>query len=199
MPAIDIQPITPALSNAYFSLFDHAFSDNPRWAGCYCAFYDDPIADDQWDASDEEFALRNRANRADTIARGEAHGLLAFVDSKPVGWVNAGPRNSYGNLRIFARAVGPGDPAIGSVMCFVIHPEHRTQGVATALLGAVDDYFRDLGLFVAEAYPRREPPANPGFPWSAAYYKGTPEMYRKLGYLPHREFERFTAVRKTLE
>jgi GNAT superfamily N-acetyltransferase len=195
---MDIRPISPALTDDYFALFDNAFTDNPYWAGCYCAFYDDPRPDDEWDSSQSGFAVRNRENRETTIAAGNAHGLLAYQGGRPVGWVNAGPRDRYGNLRIFAEAIETDGPPTGAIMCFVIHPEYRGTGVASALLGGLDDYFRDLDLVVAEGYPRREAPADPDFPWSAAYYKGSPDMFRKAGYRPHREFERFVAVRKTL-
>jgi GNAT superfamily N-acetyltransferase len=83
-------------------------------------------------------------------------------------------------------------------MCFVIHPDHRGDGVASGLLAELDDYFRDFGLSQAEGYPRREAPANPDFPWTAAYYKGSPTMYEKAGYRVHRQYEHFTSVRKQL-
>ena len=195
---MDIRPITPALVDDYMALFDNAFSDNPHWAGCYCAFYDDSRSRKEWNASRPDFASRNRENRQNTISERQAHGLLAYESDRPVGWVNAGPRRRYGNLHTFSQAVDPNDPPVGSVMCFVIHPEHREKGVATALLAEVDDYFRDLELTVAEGYPRRATPADPSFPWTAASYKGSPEMYRKAGYLPHKEFDDFVAVRKAL-
>ena len=195
---MDIRPITPALVTDYMALFDNAFSDNPRWAGCYCAFYDDPRSVEQWNASRSDFASRNRENRQNTISEGKACGLLAYESDRPVGWVNAGPRRRYGNLHAFSQSVDTHDDPVGSVMCFVIHPEHRERGIATALLAEVDAYFRELDLSIAEGYPRRGAPANPNLDWSATSFKGSPEMYHKAGYLPHKEFEDFVAVRKAL-
>lgn len=197
-PVMDIQPISPERADDFFALFDNAFTDNPHWAGCYCAFYDDPTPTDELDSSAPGFAERNRRNRAATIAAGRAHGLLAYEDGHPIGWVNAGPRHSYGNLRIFAEATEELDPPTGSIMCFVIHPEHRGRGVASGLLAALDDYFRGLGLVIAEGYPRPTAPTDPDFPWTAAYYKGTPTMYEKAGYRRHREYRGFVAMRKDL-
>ena len=191
-------PLTPDLVDDYFLLFDNAFPDNPDWAGCFCAFYDDPGSDEEWDPSNPAFAARNRANRAATIAAGNAHGLLAFDSGVPIGWVNAGPRDSYRNLRVYAEAIEPGETGIGCVMCFVIHPDHRKRGIGTALLAEVDDYFRSLELSTAEGYPRKKPPQDPHFPWTAAYYKGSPDMYRSAGYLTHRDHDYFVAVRKVL-
>jgi len=195
---IKIRSITPDRADDYFTLFDNAFSDNPDWAGCYCAFYDDPRPDTEWDASVPGFAERNRENRARTISEGKAHGLMAYETGRPVGWVNAGPLDNYGNLRIFKEAAERGGPSVGGIMCFVIHPDHRGQGVASALLKHVDDYFRDFQLAVAEGYPRKARPDNPDLPWGAAFYKGSPDMYRKAGFEPYRKFDRFVAVRKTL-
>ena len=110
---------------------------------------------------------------ANASAPGKPNGLLAYDDEAVVGWCNVGPRDAFVNLRAYAEAVEPGDAPTGSVMCFVVHPEHRHRGVATALLASVDDYLRDLGMATAEGYPRAAPPADPAFPWTAASYKGT--------------------------
>lgn len=195
---METRTLTPDLADDYAALFERAFSDNPRWAGCWCAFYDDPCADEDWDPADPAFAARNRANRLAAIRAGEVTGVLAYADGRAVGWVNAMLRRSYGNLRIFDTTVGEDDLEVGAVMCFVVPPEHRGQGVATALLEAVDDHLRTLGADVAEAYPRTEAPDIPGFPWTAAFYKGTREMYDRAGYEPHRDGSRFTVMRKAL-
>ena len=195
---MDIRPITPALVNDYMVLFDNAFSDNPHWASCYRAFYDDPRSAEDWNASRSDFPSRNRENRQNTISEGKAYGLLAYESDRPIGWVNAGPRRLYGNLHAFNQAADSKDPPVGSVMCFVIHPEHRAKGVATALLDQVDDYFRELDLAIAEGYPRRGASADPNLGWNANSFKGSPEMYHKAGYTPHNEFGDFVAVRKAL-
>lgn len=194
---MDIHPITPDQVDDYFVLFDNAFDDNPDWAGCYCAFYDDPRPDEDWDPANEDIGLANRAFRRDCIMSGRAYGLLAY-DNGPIGWVNAAPRDSYRNLRLFAEAVGNDDPPVGSIMCFVIHPEQRNRGVATALLESVDEYLRDLGMEIVEAYPRKAPSDRANFPWTAAYYKGTPSMYQNAGFKRYREFEYFISMRKEI-
>lgn len=193
---MEIRAIEPGLVDDYFHLFDNAFTDNPFWAGCFCAYYDDPGSEDDWNPADPQASSQNRANREATIRDGKAHGLLAYEDDEAIGWVNAGPRELYGNLRAYAEAVEPGDDPIGAIMCFVIHPDWRGRGVASALLEEVDSYFSGLGLVIAEAYPRKTAPGNPKFPWTAAYYKGPPTMYEKAGYTRHREYEHFVSMRK---
>ena len=141
---MEIRPLVPQLADDFVSLFDAAFSDNPYWMGCYCAYYDDPCSDDQWKAS-ADAAPAHREARCERIRAGQANGLLAYDDESVVGWCNVGPRNTFVNLRAYAEAVEPGDAPTGSIMCFVVHPEHRHRGVATALLERADDYLRGIG------------------------------------------------------
>ena len=178
----------------YLELFDAAFSDNPYWAGCYCLFYDDP--DPGWEA--RERAGAHRTVKADRISAGLAYGLLAYTDGHPVGWCNAGPKRSYLNLRYYRDVPDISGEEIGLVMCFVIHPDHRRQAVATSLLNAADRYLLDLGMTVAEAYPRSAPPKDPDVPWTAHYYKGSKDMYERAGYSQVGEGDGFLVMQKRL-
>jgi len=193
--ALELVPLRAEHADDYLAFFDRAFVDNPAWSGCYCAFYDDPCADVDWDGAQ---GLAHRAARGAQIRSGRAHGVLALDGAEIVGACNAGPRAAFGNLRIFGAAVDDPDEPVGAVMCFVIAPERRREGIATALLGRAERYFRELGLSVAEGYPRTLP-SDPALPTSAWYYKGSPAMYERAGYAPHRRFERFTCVRKRLQ
>ncbi|MFI5317656.1 MAG: GNAT family N-acetyltransferase [Myxococcota bacterium] len=195
--ALEIAPLTPAHLGDYLALFERAFSDNRYWSGCFCAFYDDPCPDAAWSPGPEAGAA-HRAARSEQVRSGRAHGVLAFDGGRAVGWCNAGPRAAFGNLRAFGAAVGDPNERVGSVMCFVIAPERRREGIATALLTGAERLFRALGLAVAEAYPRAAPSPNPALPASASYYKGAPEMYERAGYALHRRFEHFLCVRKSL-
>ena len=143
--------------------------------GFYCAYYDDPCRT----TSDRRPCCALPRGQCERFAPGKQR----FLPTTRCGgcWCNVG-RASFVNLRAYAEAVEPGDSQTGSVMCFVVHPEHRHRGVATALLASTDDYLRDLGMATAEGYPRAAPPTDPDFPWSAASYKGTRDMYEQAGY-----------------
>jgi len=196
--AIRVEPLGPERVDDYLSFFDSAFADNPRWAGCYCAYYDDPCADDEW-VADAAGAAAHRAFKAERIRRGSARGLLAYRGAEVIGWCNAGPRSGFGNLRAFAGAISDPDEPVGCVMCFIVLPAHRRSGVGSALLAAVDDYFRELGLAVAEGYPRAPSHEVPSYlPWSAASYHGTESMFRAAGYDMTREVGSFAVMRKRL-
>jgi ribosomal protein S18 acetylase RimI-like enzyme len=194
---MDIRPLMPELADAYLHLFDTAFADNPWWRGCYCWYYEDPCPDDEWDPSDSAQMAHNRVRRRRQIEGGDAHGLLAMQDDAVIGWVNADRRDRYGNLRGMAASIEDDDPVVGSITCFVIHPDHRREGVASELLAACDDHLRGLGAEAAEAYPRRSPSPT-GMPWTASFYKGSPAMYERAGFTTHRELEHFSVVRKDL-
>jgi len=193
---LELVPLRPEHCDEYCAFFDRAFADNPAWSGCYCGFYEDPCSDADWNP-DASAGPAHRAARRRQIASGRAHGVLAFDRGEVVGWCNAGPRASFGNLRVYGSAVDDPREPVGAVMCFVIAPERRREGIATALLGGAEELFRELGLSVAEAYPRAVAP-NPALPSSASYYKGSPAMYERAGYQPHKRFEHFTCVRKRL-
>jgi GNAT superfamily N-acetyltransferase len=194
--ALEIVELTPQRIDDYLAFFDVAFRDNPYWAGCYCGYYDDLCSDEAWRPATQ--GAVNRANRASVVRSGRARGVLAYSGGRVVGWCNAAPRSSYANLRAYAAAVE--DPADdpGLVMCFVIDPDHRREGVGTALLEGALDAFRRQGLPWAEAYPRRAAPDDPAFPWTAAFYKGSLAMYEKAGFMVHGGHEHGYVVRRPL-
>jgi len=193
---LELVPLRAEHADDYLAFFDRAFADNPAWSGCYCVFYEDPCSDAEFSPA-AAAGPGHRAARRAQIASGRAHGVLAFDGAEIVGWCNAGPRAAFGNPRIFGSAVDDPREPVGAVMCFVIAPERRREGIATALLGRAEQLFRELALSISEAYPRAVPP-NPALPASASYYKGSPAMYARAGYRPHKRFEGFTCVRKPL-
>src|SRR5262252_1251272 len=102
--ALDLVPLRPEHADDYLAFFDRAFSDNPAWSGCYCGFYEDPCADEEWNPA-AAAGPAHRAARRTQIASGRAQGVLAFDGKQIVGWCNARPRAAFGNLRIFGTAV----------------------------------------------------------------------------------------------
>lgn len=189
---IEVVELAPGRAEDYVALFDDGFRDFPDWAGCFCAFYDAPagqVFDPDADAD------RHRQERIDRIQSGRARGLLAYRDGRPVGWCNVAPRSLVPNLRIFADAIEDpsDDPAV--IMCFVIHPDHRGSGVASALLAGALDAARRWGCPWLEAYPRPPGADLDGLPASAAFYKGPLAMYEKAGFEVVRDLGAFLVVR----
>lgn len=179
-PDITVVELAPDRLDDYLALFDSAFVDNPHWDGCFCAYYDDPCCAQDWRPGAD--ATAHRRARTERIGSGVARGLLAYVGSLPVGWCNASPRSSYGNLRDYALAIDDpaDDPAL--VMCFVVRPAHRGQGVATALVHEAVAAAARWGSPWLEAYPRKPEPVTGALPWSAVSYKGPLGMYLAAGF-----------------
>ena len=195
-PQISVRELKPELLSDYLTFFDKAFSDFPHWAGCYCGFYDTPGND--WDPTTNA-GPEHRAARSERISSGNARGLLAYIDDKPVGWCNAQPRASLLNMRSYEVALTDPEEPVGSIMCFLVAPEHRGKGVCTALLSAACDKFRRDGLHVAEGYPTTNPSKRAWqIPWAEDNYKGPLKVYLRNGFMIHRQLERFAIVRRQL-
>ncbi len=191
-----VRELKPELLDDYLKFFDQAFSDFPHWAGCYCGFYD--AHGDTWDPT-AKAGPEHRAARSELVRTGRAQGLLAYADERPVGWCNAQPRTNFVNMRHYAVALDNPNEAVGSIMCFLVGPQHRGKGVGTALLNAASDKFHRDRLQIAEGYPATNPSKrNWEIPWAEENYKGTLNMYLKNGFKIHRQLERFAIVRKQL-
>jgi len=187
MTDVVIRKLAPDLLGDYLQFFDReAFTDNPRWASCYCFFNHAPHDTEDWETRTAE---QNRAAVTARIQAGQMHGFLAYADGRAVGWCNAGPKELYSTLD----PDPPGDERVGAIVCFVIAPPYRGQGVATALLGAVCASLAEQGLTVVEAYPRQEW-KNP-----AADHHGPRAMYEKAGFVPFREEGGALVMRRQLE
>ena len=177
-----------------------AFPDNPDWATCFCLHYNVCEADGPWA---ERTGPQNRADKEAMIRAGQTHGVLAYREGRVVGWCHAAPRYTLRRLSEWAEeseTFNPGntDP-VGAIVCYVIAPDSRRQGVATALLGEACALLTDLGMEWAEAYPRTAEP-KPGGQLStdARSYHGSLSMYLRAGFEPLYTLEYMTVVRRQL-
>jgi GNAT superfamily N-acetyltransferase len=171
----DIRPLTPAARVDFLDFFEQrAFTDNPEWASCYCHF---PHADHRTVVWSERTAAQNRAATCARIDDGRMSGWLAYEDGAVIGWCNAGPRRA---VEALFDEPEPLADRIGAIACFVIAPERRRRGLATALLDAACTGLRERGFAWAEAYPRRDPHGGPGSP--AGNHFGPLAMYRRAGF-----------------
>jgi GNAT superfamily N-acetyltransferase len=147
--SVEVRPLSPDRLDDFLAFFDgEAFSDNPDWAFCYCqCFYEDHAKVD-WTARS---AAENRDCAIRRARTGAMQGYLAYRGGHVVGWCNAAPRPL-----LHALDDEPVDAAArrGVILCFLVAPSARGQGIAKALLKAGSEGLRAQGLEVIEANPR---------------------------------------------
>ncbi|MBI3997660.1 MAG: GNAT family N-acetyltransferase [Armatimonadetes bacterium] len=187
---LEIQALRPDRVDDFLGFFDRdAFMDNPLWSSCYCMAYLFTGSDKEWA---ETTAAENREAMRALILGRRAHGYLAYVDGRPVGWCHAATRVMLPGLNRYEEFRTEDPERVGAIVCFVIAAPYRRQGVARRLLDAACEGFRREGLAVAEAYPLKEGASD------ARAYHGPLAMYLAAGFNPYREGKRFVVVRKSM-
>lgn len=124
------------------------------------------------------YAQANRAELKALVDAGESPGLLAYRGKVPVGWVSLGPREQYAKLQRSPVMKAIDNQPVWSIICFVVRPEFRGQGVAHALLRGAIAYARKHGAKLLEAYPVDKP----GLSSNDAMWFGAKSMYDSAGF-----------------
>ena len=184
MREVAIRPVTPEQHDAVMHYFDMvAYADNPNWSKCFCM---ERLVEDYETRTKAE----NRTGRSELILSAKANGLVAYRLGRVVGWCHAAPKSELVSVH------GERAADVGAIVCFVVAPDQRRQGIATQLLDAAVDHLRSRGMKTAEAYPwRREvDPAK----WVWTQYVGPLSLYEKAGFEIAGEQEDFYIVRKEL-
>lgn len=170
-----IEPLTAARWPDLEALFGARGCSIAR--GCWCMYY----RESGRPALPAGVRLQDQRRRQlQALAGSEpAAGLLAYRDGQPVGWVALGPREQFAKLQR-SPVMKPVDAQpVWSVVCFVVPPAHRRQGIASALLQAAVAYARAQGATLLEAYPvDKQPPGRDDWLWH-----GAKSMYDKAGFV----------------
>lgn len=180
---LEIRPVSPDQHEAVLRYFDLvAYADNPAWSRCYCM---ERLAPDFAERTKDQ----NRASRSELIRSARANGLVAYRVGRVVGWCHAAPKRD-----LLSVPAGLDDDRVGAVVCFVVAPDSRRQGIASALLDAAVEHLRERGMRSVEAYPlTSEARATPH-----ALYVGPRAMYLRAGFEVVREIADVTLVRRAL-
>lgn len=133
---------------------------------------------------------QNRELRSELIRSAKANGLVAYRLGRVVGWCHAAPKTELLNIP------GPVAADAGAIVCFVVAPDQRRQGIATTLLEAAVAHLRKRGMRTAEAYPllgEIDPER-----WVWMNYLGPLSMYVKAGFEVAERLDRQCVVRRAL-
>ncbi|HEX5045326.1 MAG TPA: GNAT family N-acetyltransferase [Candidatus Polarisedimenticolaceae bacterium] len=120
----------------------------------------------------------NRTALKRMVDAGTPPGLLAYREDVPVGWVSLGPREEFAKLQRSPVMKPVDDRPVWSIICFVVPPLYRKQGVAHALLRGAIDYARSRGATLLEAYPVD----RPGRLGDETLWFGPKSMYDRAGF-----------------
>src|SRR5438093_5875681 len=181
---VAVRPVSPDQHDAVMHFFDLvAYADNPNWSKCFCM---ERLVTDY----DERTKAQNRAARSELIKTAKANGLVAYRLGRVVGWCHAAPKSELVDV--------PGERTgdVGAVVCFVVAPDQRRQGIATTLLEAALDQLRTRGLRTVEAYPWLGEVDAARWVWTQ--YVGPLSMYEKAGFRVVEKHDDFCIVRPEL-
>lgn len=142
------------------------FGHAPEWSTCYCRFYHTDCDMNTWMSRSGE---TNKIEAINAIGQGEMKGFLAFDEDKCIGWLNANDARSMIRLK---NEMAPmiKDKKVGCTICYVIHPEYRSKGVARLLLKAAIEHFKAVGYDSILALPVTGGEAQ-------RHYRGSLNMY----------------------
>jgi GNAT superfamily N-acetyltransferase len=172
---ITVRPLTPGRWPDLEAVFAAQGCSIAR--GCWCMYYRE--SGKQALPPGVQPPAARKARMQTLVAAGPPPGLIGYRGKTPVGWVTLGPRDDFAKLRR-SPVMKPVDlQPVWSIVCFVVPPAHRHQGVATALLQGAIAYARRRGATLLEAYPvdKAERGADD---W---LWHGAKSMYDKAGFV----------------
>lgn len=165
--ALAVRPLTAANWDDIETLFAMKGCSVARW--CWCVHYRFARAAMP---KDRKAALKK-------LAKGEPPpGLIAYRGRTPIGWISLGPRAAFAKLATSPLMKPVDEMPVWSVICFVVPPAYRGQGVAHELLKGAIAYARKRKVAILEAYPvDKNAPSNAMSMWF-----GAASMFRKAGF-----------------
>lgn len=179
---------TPDTMDDFLTFFEQrAFRDNPQWAGCYCLYsYHN---DEEWEASNPS---ENKTEALVRLAEGRMPGYLGYLDGEVIAWMAVGKRKNFNRYATYLADSEDTEKSIFSITCFIIDPDFRNQGIATALLERVSADLATKGVDILEAYPMDKEASN------AHHHRGPLSLYKHAGFKVVEQVGIFARVRKQL-
>jgi GNAT superfamily N-acetyltransferase len=120
---------------------------------------------------------REEAMRALT-RREHPPGVVTYRDGEPVGWCSISPRAEIPRLQTSQLIRPVDDVPVWSIICVVVRPGHRRQGVTGQLIAGAVEYAAAQGAPAVEAYPV-DPEGRMDLTMA---FVGTKAMFDKAGF-----------------
>ena len=165
----ETHPVTPDR----FEDFADVVNRTRRANHCWCLSHRLQAAEiEQLGSGSREAAMRRLCERE------HPPGVVTYLDGKPVGWCNIGPRAEITRLAR-SRLIPPVDDLpVWSIVCVVVRAGHRRQGVTAPLLEGAVAYAASHGAPAVEAYPV-DPPGRMD---TTMAFVGTKAMFDRSGF-----------------
>ncbi|WP_231955469.1 GNAT family N-acetyltransferase [Occultella aeris] len=166
--------VVPATAQRFDDVVTILAPKDPDAPVCWCLSYRLPNRENQsLRGSDRAARLRRYAEE------GTPPGVVAYVDGEPAGWCSVSPRASHHRLTHSRTIPTVDDVPVWSVICFVIRPPFRRQGLAAQLLEGAVAYAATRAAPALEAYPIDPEGARIS---SAFAYVGTTALFEAAGF-----------------
>lgn len=167
---------TRELAPGMWAEVEELFGKNGACAGCWCMFWRLGEGEKFDDVKGAKAKERFRA----LVEEGRAHGVLAFVEGKPVGWCSFERRVDLPKLHRAPSLQVEGAERAWSLPCFFVKSGFRGKGVARAMLAAALRALGSRKAEIAEAYPVL--PSGEGKVPAAFAYTGVPALFEAAGF-----------------
>jgi GNAT superfamily N-acetyltransferase len=133
--------VVPAFGH-WDGFYDVIGVKKPDGRGCWCMSYRDTRA-----GVDPAAYMKNECQHD------PGPGVLAYVDGVPAGWCSIAPRSTYRRLMNSRTIPFVDDEDAWSIVCFVVKPAYRRQGLLHTLLDGAVRHAAEHGATVVEGYP----------------------------------------------
>lgn len=142
--AWETHPVTPDR----FEDFADVVNPRRRASHCWCLSHRLTVAE----VTELGHGSREQAMRR-LCERDNPPGVVTYLDGRPVGWCNIGPRAEITRLARSRLILPVDDLPVWSVVCVVVWSGHRRQGVTAPLIQGAVAYAASRGAPAVEAHP----------------------------------------------
>jgi GNAT superfamily N-acetyltransferase len=122
-------------------------------------------------------------------------GFIAYVDDKPVGFVQYAPAKFFPSVSKY-KCLSPSGDAVFLACLYISDREMRKRGIGKQIFEKVSSDLRNRGYKAIEAYARTTDTASNDIP---DWYCGPLEFFLKIGFTVKRKNGQIALVRKKIE